>query len=103
MIPALTNEQRKEAARKAAEFRKHRASVLNKVRHGELSLPEVLNIAEQDEVIAGCKVFNLIKAVPRYGTTKSEQVMHDLKIAKSRRIRGLGQKQKEALIDQFSN
>jgi hypothetical protein len=100
--PKLTDEQRRVALEKAAEARRVRAEVKELLKTGSLRLSELLERAETDHIVAGLKVESLIAAMPGTGKIKSKRLMERLGIADNRRIRGLGEKQKEALLAEFS-
>lgn len=101
MIPKLTNEQRSENLEKARAARKRRAAILKSVADGSYTVPDVLNMALEDETVSRMKVFTLIKAAPGYGFARTQQTMKRLHIAESRRIKGLGANQRVALVDLF--
>lgn len=100
--PKLTNEQRRQALAKAAEARRVRAEAKELLKTGSLRLSELFEQAESDELIAGLKVESLIGAMPGTGKIKAKRLMQSIGIADNRRIRGLGDKQKEALLAEFS-
>jgi hypothetical protein len=100
--PQLTDEQRRQALAKAAEARRVRAEVKELLKTGSLRLPELLARAEEDPIVAGLKVEALIAAMPGTGKIKAKRLMESLGIANNRRIRGLGERQKEALLAEFS-
>jgi hypothetical protein len=100
--PKLTEEQRKAALEKAAEARRVRAEVKELLKTGSLRLSDLFKRAETEELLGGLKVESLIAAMPGTGKIKAKRLMESLGIAENRRIRGLGEKQKEALIQEFS-
>jgi hypothetical protein len=100
--PELTPEQRKAALQKAAEARRARAELKELLRTGSLSLAEVLDRAESDEIVAGTKVSAILMSMPGLGKVKAKRLMEANGIAENRRIRGLGQRQRAALLDRFS-
>ncbi len=100
-IPPLSNEQRLEARHAATEARRRRAQVKQALRTGELSLADVLDLAESDDVVAHTKVVDTLKALPRVGAVRAEKIMLRLDIASNRRLRGLGKHQVAALIEEF--
>ena len=57
---------------------------------------------KEDPVVGLMKVANLIETMPGYGKAKAEKIMAELKIAESRRLRGLGERQLSALLDRLS-
>ncbi len=100
--PKLTEAQRKAALDKAAQARRVRAEVKELLKTGSLSLSEVFTRADADDLVAGLKVESLIAAMPGTGKIKAKRLMETIGIADNRRIRGLGDKQKEALLAEFS-
>jgi transposase len=102
-LPSLSPEQRAAALEKAAAARKARAAVKDKLKHGGLSLQEVLDSAEQDDVIGKMKVSAVLEALPGIGKVRATQMMEKFKIAESRRVRGLGDNQRRALLQEFGS
>ncbi|MCI0425467.1 MAG: integration host factor [Actinobacteria bacterium] len=100
--PQLTDEQRRLALEKAAEARRVRAEVKELLKTGSLRLAELFERAENDDLVAGLKVESLIASMPGTGKIKAKRLMQSVGIADNRRIRGLGEKQKEALLAEFS-
>jgi uncharacterized membrane protein len=100
--PKLTDEQRARALEKAAEARRVRAEAKELLKTGSMTLSELLERAEDDDLIAGLKVESLIAALPGTGKIKAKRLMEELGIAENRRIRGLGANQKEALLARYS-
>ena len=102
MPPILTAEQRRAALAKAAEARRVRAEVKELLKTGSITFPEVLERAEVDELVAGTKVSAIIVSLPGVGKVKAKRLMEELGIASNRRLRGLGIRQRQALLDRFS-
>lgn len=100
-LPPLTPEQRAAALAKAALARKARADVKDRLKHGTITLPEVLKEGQSDEVIAKIQVVHLLESMPGVGKVRARQIMARLKIADSRRVRGLGANQRTALETEF--
>lgn len=100
--PQLTDEQRKAALAKAAEARRVRAEVKELLKTGSLTMSELLARADEEELLAGLKVESLVASMPGTGKIKAKRLMETLGISENRRIRGLGDRQKEALIAEFS-
>ncbi|WP_076464954.1 integration host factor, actinobacterial type [Actinomyces mediterranea] len=100
-LPHLTPEQRAEALEKATRARRRRAEVKTQVKNRELRLSEVLDLAESDEAIAKMRVQSLLESLPRVGVTTAAALMEEYNIASTRRIRGLGHVQCEALVARF--
>ena len=100
-IPQLTTEQLKAARAAATEARRSRAALKERVRSGELTLAQALDVANEDEVLAHVKVIDLLKALPRGGDKRATLVMERYDIAANRRIRGLGRHQLAGLKAEF--
>lgn len=100
-LPQLTDEQRKEALAKAAEARKARAELKEQLKRGDITLKEVLAKASTDEIIGKTKVSALLESLPKVGKVKAKEIMDELEIAQTRRLRGLGGRQRRALLERF--
>ena len=99
-IPKLTADERKAALEKAKEARIKRAEVREDLKCGKLTLEQVIDMRD-DPVIGRMKVSALIETLPGYGKAKSEKIMGELQIAESRRLRGLGDRQRAALLERL--
>jgi hypothetical protein len=100
--PQLTAEQRAAALAKAAEARRARAEAKELLKTGTLRLSELFEQADNDDILAGLKVERVIASMPGTGKIMAKRMMETLGIAENRRIRGLGDKQREALLAEFS-
>jgi transposase len=101
-LPQLTDEQRAAALQKAAAARRARAEWKERLKRGGASLDEVLKEADTDEVLGKMKVSALLEALPGVGKVRAGQIMERLEIAPSRRLRGLGDRQRKALLSEFA-
>ncbi|MCC2592958.1 30S ribosomal protein S13 [Tessaracoccus sp. OS52] len=101
-IPQLSPEQLESARSAATAARRARANLKEQVRTGEVSLGAALERAMDDDVLSRVKVVDLLRALPRVGITRSQEIMQSLQIAPNRRIRGLGRHQVERLKELFS-
>ena len=101
-LPQLSPEQRKAALEKAAEIRKARAELKDQLKSGKTTLASVLDRAENDDVVGKLKVSAVLQAMPGIGKIRANQIMEKLKIAESRRLRGLGEQQRKALLGEFA-
>ena len=99
-LPQLTDEQRKAALEKAAAARHARAELREKIKNGDVTLEEVLD--SDDPIASRLKVSALIESLPGYGKAKAAKVMNDLGISATRRVKGLGARQREQLIEALS-
>ena len=97
-IPQLPAEQRKKALEKSQIARTQRAKVKAELKSGKTSIKKVLADGAKDDVIGRMKVLDLISSLPGFGKAKATRVMKECKIADSRRIKGIGDVQRENLL-----
>lgn len=70
---------------------------------GSISFSEVLHQAASDEVIAKTKVLAVLESLPGVGKVKARRTMEEVGIAESRRLRGLGDQQRQKLLALFGD
>lgn len=99
-LPILTEEQRKQALAKAAAARKARAEIKAELKSGKRTLKDVLS-KQGDDIVGKMKVSTVLESLPGVGKVRATKLMEKLDISASRRIRGLGSKQKDALLAEF--
>lgn len=102
-LPPLTPEQRAAALQKAAEARRVRAEVKNRLKHSGASLFEVIDQGKTDDIIGKMKVSALLESMPGVGKVRARQLMERIGISESRRVRGLGTNQVAALRKEFGS
>lgn len=102
-LPELTPEQRADALAKAAAARRERAAVKNRLKNAEGSLKEVIAEGKENDVVGKMKVSALLESLPGVGRVRARQVMEDIGISESRRVRGLGANQVAQLLDRFGD
>ena len=100
-LPTLTPQQRAAALEKAAAARRSRAALKVRLKSHDCTLDDVLADGDADEVIGKMKVLAVIEAMPGVGKIRAQRIMERLEISPSRRVRGLGVKQREALVKEF--
>jgi hypothetical protein len=100
-LPTLTEEQRKEALEKAAEARRKRAELKGQLKSGKLTLRDVLS-QQGNDTVGKMKVSTVLESLPGVGKVRARKLMEKLDISASRRVRGLGAKQRDALLGEFS-
>ena len=99
-LPQLSNDARKEALQKAAAARSARATLRMQVKNGEISFADVLAKAG-DPVVDKLPIVILLESLPGYGKAKAAKLLTELGISDTRRIKGLGEKQKAALLERL--
>lgn len=99
-LPQMTDEQRAEALKKAAETRARRAKVKEDIKSGALTCKETFNQldATGDTAIGKMRVKQFIQAFPGFGKAKAEALMAEVGIDETRRVAGLGDRQRDELI-----
>ncbi len=104
--PTLTPEQRQLALEKAAAARRQRAEVKDKLKIGSLTLRELFEAADRNdeagEMLAKLKVVSVLESLPGVGKVRARNIMSELEISESRRLRGLGANQRRALLEKFA-
>ena len=100
-LPVLTLREKKNALDKAQKMRSERKGIREQLKTGKMTLHEVLG-RDNDEVMGKMRVAYLLASLPRVGKTTARKVMEEIGIDESRRVQGLGKRQKEALLARFS-
>ena len=100
--PALTPEQRQAALEKAAQARRVRAELKERLKMGSLSLAQLLQDAEKDDIVGKMKVLAVLESLPGVGKVKARRTMEKIGISETRRVRGLGVQQRKELLAEFS-
>ena len=100
-LPPLTPEQRAAALAKAAVARRERAAAKNRLKYSQGSLADVIQEGKDNEIIGKMKVSALLESLPGVGRVRARQIMDEVGISESRRVRGLGSNQAAALIARF--
>jgi len=98
--PSLTPEQRAAALEKAAQARRARAEIKERLKIGRVSLAELVKEAETNEIIGKMKVLSVLESLPGIGKVKARRLMEEIGVADSRRIQGLGALQRKRLIEE---
>lgn len=99
--PPLSAEQRRQALEKAAIARRKRAELKEQLKSGRTTLGALLE-RTNDEIVGKMKVSNVLESMPGVGRVRARKLMEKLDISESRRMRGLGSKQKQNLLAEFS-
>lgn len=102
MLPETTDEQRAAALERAAEARRVRAEIKALLKSGSLTFDDVLERADENDLVAGTKVQAIIVSMPGMGKVATKRLMEEIGIAENRTLRGLGPNQKAQLIERFS-
>ena len=99
----MTPEKRAEAMAAAAQARRERAELRNRLKYGQGSLARAIELGREREAIGKMKVSALLESMPGVGKVKAAAIMAEIGIAASRRVRGLGAQQTRALVERFDD
>jgi hypothetical protein len=101
VLPQLSEQERKAAAEAALVARRRRAAVKKELADGQIGLAEVFDLGKVEPAVAKMRVSDLLAAMPRIGPVRAQAIMEQSDIAASRRLRGLGERQRLALLAYF--
>lgn len=101
-LPKLSLEEKRKALKKAQEVRSKRAKIRQSLKKGKMTVREVL-ANSKDPVVAKMRVVYLLESMPRIGKVKTKKIMTDIGIDETRRVQGLGNRQRQALLQRFSS
>jgi hypothetical protein len=87
----------------SAQARSARADMQHHLKSGDLSLEEALRRADEDEALGRTKVKILLQNLPGVGARGAVNAMEELGIDPNRRVKGLGNRQREELLERFGN
>lgn len=99
--PQLTPEERAKALAKAKQSRQIRAAVKAQIKSGQLSISDVIALANEDEAIAKMRVLELVESVNGVGKVRARSILERLNISLTRKIQGLGKHQLNSLNQEF--
>jgi DNA uptake protein ComE-like DNA-binding protein len=99
-LPNLSEADRKKALEKAAQARQARAELRQKIKSGSMSFADVMAKSD-DPIVARMKVSTLLESLPGFGKAKAAKIMGELEISESRRVQGLGARQRELLMQRL--
>ena len=97
-IPARSDEQRAQALEAALAVRMEKARLRAELKSRAMSGVDVIEGAAENRLWAGVKVSWLLECLPGVGEVRADRILSELQIAPSRRIQGLGTRQRAALI-----
>jgi hypothetical protein len=100
--PQMSEEQRQAALVKAAEARRARAELKERLKTGSLTLSGVFDAAINDEVVGKTKILAVLESLPGVGKVTARRALEELEIADNRRVQGLGAQQKVKLLEYFA-
>ncbi len=100
--PALSPDQRQAALEKAAQARRTRAELKERLKMGSLTFEDLLKQAERDEVVGKMKVLAMLESLPGLGKVKARRIMEEIGISENRTLHGLGDQQRKKLFEKLA-
>jgi hypothetical protein len=97
-VPVRSDEQRADALAAALAARRERSRLRAALKDREVTAVDVIAGSEANPLWGGLKVAWLLECVPGIGAVRADRIMTTLHIAPSRRVQGLGDRQRAALI-----
>lgn len=97
--PSRTPEQRAEALARALASRQERARLRMALHGREISPIDVIEGSTTNPLWAALRVTWLLESVPGIGPVRAARIMETVGVASTRRLQGLGMRQRAALID----
>ena len=96
VAPERSLNQRMDALARANEIRIKRAQLKRDLKAGRYSVHQLLS--QPPEYVETAKVFDMLLAVPKYGRVKVNKILSHCRIAPSKTIGGLSERQRSELI-----
>ena len=96
MAPQRSLDQRIGALERANEVRIKRAQLKRDLKAGRLTIHTLL--LNPPEYLETAKVFDMLLAVPKYGRVKANKILAHCRIAPSKTIGGLSERQRSELV-----
>jgi hypothetical protein len=94
--PERSLNQRMDALARANEIRIRRAQLKRDLKAGRHSIRSLL--LDPPEYVETAKVFDMLLAVPKYGRVKVNKILAHCRIAPSKTIGGLSERQRSELV-----
>ena len=100
--PSLSPDQRQAALEKAAQARRARAELKERLKMGSLTFEDLLKQAEQDEIVGKMKVLAMLESLPGLGKVKARRILDEIGISENRTLHGLGEQQRKKLFEKLA-
>ena len=97
--PRRSLDQRMEALQRANNIRVQRARLKKDLKLGRVRFEEILR--DPPDYVSTAKVLDMLMAVPKFGQVKAKRYLNQCRIAESKTIGGLSDRQRAELIGLF--
>ena len=101
MPPTRTPQQRADALVKAMAARQARAQLKADLASGRVTAVDVITGSADHAEWAALQVSWLLRSLPGFGAVKSARLMEEVGISPTRRIQGLGDRQRACLLEEL--
>ena len=98
-LPGRSREQRLRALEQANEVRSARAQLKKELASGKIALAQIL--AKPPACVMTAPVLDLLLVLPRIGSVKAGRILGRCRIAHSKTVGGLSERQRAELISLF--
>ncbi|MGI5875033.1 MAG: integration host factor, actinobacterial type [Bacillota bacterium] len=99
-VPKISAEDRAKALEKAQKVRKERAAMRQDMKTGKLTIKDVIAKKEND-IVGGMRVKYVLESMPGIGKVRAKEIMDQIGIDENRKVKGLGSRQTEALLERL--
>ena len=97
---SISDDVRRAALVKAAAVRRDRAELRGQLKAGDVSLGELLERVG-DDTVGKMKVLTVLESLPGVGKVRARRAITEIGISETRRLRGLGNRQRTQLLHTF--
>jgi len=97
--PRRSLDQRMDALRRANDIRVQRAKLKKDLKLGRARFEAILR--DPPDYVSTAKVLDMLMAVPKFGQVKAKRYLNQCRIAESKTIGGLSDRQRSELVGLF--
>jgi S13-like protein len=97
--PRRSLDQRMDALRRANDIRVQRAKLKKDLKLGRVRFEAILR--NPPDYVSTAKVLDMLMAVPKFGQVKAKRYLNQCRIAESKTIGGLSDRQRSELVGLF--
>src|SRR5437588_11271468 len=98
--PVRSLDQRMEALKRANDIRVRRARLKKDLKDGRVSIEQILS--NPPEYVSTAKVFDMLRAVPKFGRVKAARFLNTCRISQSKTGGGRSDRRRGGLLGRFN-
>ena len=99
-VPKISAADRAKALEKAQLVRKQRAELREQMKAGKLTIKGVID-KKDDAIVGGMRVKYVLESLPGIGKVRAKEIMDQVRIDESRKVKGLGSRQIADLLERL--